>query len=172
MDYRLWRIVYPWSRQPRDFTSTRPSVPLLLVGMKKPPKRPVLLAPLLLRQVVKLGFLAQLLVVAQVRCAEFAPLDGGLHGAARLAAMGAVGVAALGSQGVDVGKGVGDAFASRHQAQLAHARHVDQQAAVRQHDELAAGGGVAPVARVADFPRGQRLAAEQAVDERGLAHAG
>ncbi len=140
--------------------------------MHEAPKRPVLLAPFLLRQVVKLGFLAKLQVVAQMRLAEFAALDGGLHSAARFTAVGAVGVAALGGQGVDIGEGVGDGFASAHQAQLAHARHVDEHAAVGQHDELAPGGGVAPLAGMADFARGQRIAAEQAVDERGLAHAG
>jgi hypothetical protein len=56
--------------------------------------------------------------------------------------------------------------------QFAHPRGVDQQAALRQHDQFAVGRGVAaPAVLLPDFERALSLFAEQRVDQRALADA-
>ncbi|EWS62672.1 hypothetical protein Y695_04098 [Hydrogenophaga sp. T4] len=85
--------------------------------------------------------------------------------------MRAIGKTALARQRGDVGEAVFDAFARTEQAQLAHAGHVDQQRAVRQHDQVPPRGGVAALAGVADLAGFQIAVAQQVVDQRRLAHA-
>lgn len=79
---------------------------LLLVAVHEAAERPVLVAPLGERQLVKLGLLAQFQAVAQVRFADLVPVDRGTHRTARFAAMRAVGKPALASQQGDVGEAV------------------------------------------------------------------
>lgn len=165
---------FKWARSPPSAHSglvlVRP-VLLFLVGVDKPAKCPVLLAPIDVRQVVEFGFLAQLQVVLQMLFAQFAPLDRRTNRTTRFAAMTAVGIPAVPCKCADVGKGLIDSLTSAKHPQFAHARHVYQQATMPEHDQLASRGGVTPLTRMADLAGFERAATQQTVDERCLANA-
>ena len=92
-----------------------------------------------------------------------------LDRAAGLLVVGAVAEAAQLGQRGDVGEGALEALVAAPEPQLAHARGVDDEAALRQHQQLAVGRGVPALAVVADLGDGQALVPEPAVDQRRLA---
>src|SRR4051794_12842367 len=115
----------------------------------------------------------QLALVDQPGRVQIAGGDRRPHRAAGLGVMAAVGEPAAGGELLDVGEGGGHARGIDAHARQAQARRVDEQpAAVRQGEELAARGRVAPavVAR-ADLRGGLALVAQQRVDQGRLAHA-
>src|SRR5207253_10052216 len=97
----------------------------------------------------------------------------GLHRAARLDAMLAVGEVASGSERVDFVERFAHALAGIPQLQLAHARRIDHQSSIRQHHELTMRRRVTP-ARIggAYFARLLNVRADEAIDDGALADAG
>ena len=118
-------------------------------------------------------FPQQLPVVFQPVGVDCAALDSGPHGTARLAVVRAVREPASVRQRADVVERRIDGGLVRPRLQLAHPRRVDQQRAARQLHQLPRGGRMATLAVcVADRADTQRLAPEQAVDQRRLPDAG
>src|SRR5690606_36243371 len=116
--------------------------------------------------------LAELLVARQALRSQLPGLDRRAYGAAGLLAMRAVAEAAVRAKTFDVGKGGGECFAGFPELQLPHARRVDEEAAGREHDELACRARVpAATVRLAHFPGGQQRAADQLVGDTRLPHA-
>src|SRR5688500_3446871 len=97
-----------------------------------------------------------------------------LHGAARLAFVGAIAEATTLSELVDFGEAAagGRAFALGEQRELTHARRVDQDPAARQNHELPLARGMAAASVVlAHRARTQPVLAEQLIGEARLADA-
>src|SRR5574337_961662 len=94
-----------------------------------------------------LALVVQLEVVAPALGAQLAGVQRHLYGAARLAAMAAIGEAALLGEPLDIGKQVEVFLAGEFQ--LAHAGGVDQATAAGQLQQRAMGGGVAAATVVA-----------------------
>src|SRR5581483_6280177 len=95
--------------------------------------------------------LALELAVALPACPiETAVRQRGAHRTAGLADVAAIVEAALREQGFEIGEGGGDASTCLPKPELAHARCVEDQRAVRQEDQLAMRRGVAAGVVVAD----------------------
>jgi hypothetical protein len=96
----------------------------------------------------------------------------GLHGAAGLGLVGTIAEAAALRQRLDIRKGRGHPGIGLPEAQLAHARGVQNEAPVGQEHELAMGGGVAPARIVfAGGPGRHQGRAGQRIDEARFARA-
>ena len=118
-----------------------------------------------------LALVVQLQIIAPALRGEAALVQRHLDRAARLAAVAAVGEAALFGQRADVGEQVEIFLAGEFQ--FAHAGRVDQAAAAGQLQQGAIGGGVATAAVVAAHRGGgHRRGAQQGVGEGGFAGTG
>ena len=95
-----------------------------------------------------------------------------LDGASWLAGVGAIAVAALGSQAGDLIEGAVDRVLAGSKLEFAHARSVDQGSSLRERDEFSVRGGMASSAVGLVHLRGaQPVLAHQAVHQRGFADA-
>src|SRR6218665_2061752 len=114
----------------------------------------------------------QPLEVVEPLLGERSLLQGGTHRASRLAVVRAVPEAALLRQREEVRERLAEPLLFSPQPEFAHAGPVDEQPAMRQHEQLPVRGGVAALVVLGPYLLGgQTRLTEQLVDEGGFAHA-
>jgi hypothetical protein len=101
-------------------------------------KRPVFLALFNIRQFVKVRFLLEFPVILIMLRIEIILLYGLPDGATRFVGVTAIGETTVLRKRLNISEAIVYSFADAHHPEFPHTRHIDQQATVLKHDELAA----------------------------------